>query len=283
MREALDDLARLAGDKPALAGPAALLAEILPRLFEQTLATAVSPLSADRARVKLSSGVPLLRGENLQIEPTGFRHCWLSLCEAVQRHQGEIGEKLRLAVEEDRLRPGDLLCHVLAGHLDAIRGPVEALGLDAGLTATVLRLALIPALGPVNTGWLALRRGVPWKEGFCPTCGSWPLLGEFRRLEPVRFLRCGLCMAEWEFPTFTCPFCYVDDQPFQSTFNVDGEDSKYRAATCAACHIYVKMVTTKSPLTGPQLLVADLATMYLDVAAPERGYSAADSDANSRS
>ena len=276
VREALDDLAKLARDKPALAGPAALLTELLPRLYEQPLPTMFSPLSAAEARSKLSSGIPLLRGQNLHIDPAGFRARWLSFCEAVQRHQREVGDQLRAALEEGRLRPGELLSHVLGGRLDAIRASTEALGLDAGLTATVLRLLLIPALSPLNTNWLPLRQGVRWKEGYCPTCGSWPLLGEFRRLEAVRFLRCGLCVAEWEFPTFACPFCGLVDHRFQGNFNVDGEDRRYRAATCEACHTYVKMVATKAPLSGPQLLVADLATMYLDVAAPERGYSAAD-------
>src|SRR5256885_12152891 len=58
----------------------------------------------------------------------------------------------------------------------ALHARVTSLGLDSGLTATILRLLLIPVLRPVNERFLPLRQGLRWEGGYCPTCGSWPLL-----------------------------------------------------------------------------------------------------------
>jgi formate dehydrogenase maturation protein FdhE len=53
---------------------------------------------------------------------------------------------------------------------------------------------------------------------------------------------------------------------------VEGEENRYQAATCGECRGYVKMASTLSPLTPVQLLVTDLATLHLDLAADKRGF-----------
>ena len=131
-------------------------------------------------------------------------------------------------------------------------------------------------------GFRPLRRQCAWDHGFCPVCGSWPLLGEFRGLEQTRFLRCGLCAAGWEFPRLRCPFCGTADHRQLGYFYAEAEEGKYRAATCAVCRGYVKMVSVLGELPPPRLLVMDLATMHLDLVAADRGYApgspAADAD-----
>src|SRR5262249_45021716 len=117
-----------------------------------------------------------------------------------------------------------------------------------------------------------LRAGRAWEPGYCPTCGSWPLLGEFRGLEQTRWLRCGLCASEWEFARLQCPFCGTRDHRALGYLHVEGEETKCRAATCEECRGYVKMQATLFALSAPQLLVADVATLHLDLAAAERGY-----------
>ena len=68
---------------------------------------------------------------------------------------------------------------------------------------------------------------------------------------------------------------YVKDYgvtSFKYFMNFKGEEGRYRAATCESCRGYVKMVSTLSALSGPQLLVVELATMHLDLAALARNY-----------
>lgn len=271
--EALDELARLAQERPTLAGPAHFLGDVLPGLYAAPPSETAPALEPDQAAAKLSSGVPLLRGESLTLDGAAFRRRWLHLCEAVQRHQGSTAAvALADALRRGTLDARELTQEVLAGRPETIHARADALGLDAGLTATVLRLTLFPMLVPMAAALAPLRERVRWEQGFCPTCGSWPLLGEFRGLEQTRFLRCGLCATAWEFPRLRCAFCGTADHRQLGYFHAEGEEGKYRAATCDACNGYVKMLSTLMTLAPPQLLVADVATMHLDLAAAERGY-----------
>jgi FdhE protein len=88
------------------------------------------------------------------------------------------------------------------------------------------------------------------------------LLGEYRGLDQSRFLRCGLCAAGWEVPRLFCPFCGNREHARLGLLHAEGEESKYRAATCAECRGYVKMLATLTALPP----------LHLDLAAAQRGY-----------
>ncbi len=274
VEEALGELSRVARERPALAAPVALLQELLPRLYEGPVIDKPPSLTSDTAAAKLASGIPLLRGEAFEVDVPSFRQRWRGACAAVQRHQqAEMGRALAEAMQRGQLDPEELVREVLAGRPKGVHARADVLGLDSGLTAAVLSLTLFPVLSHVSDTLLSLRQAIPWGHGYCPACGSWPLLGEFRGLEQTRFLRCGLCAAEWEFARLLCPFCGNRDHETLGYFAVEGEESRYRAATCAECRGYVKMLSTLTALDGPRLLVANVATLHLDLAAAERGYA----------
>jgi FdhE protein len=176
-------------------------------------------------------------------------------------------------VRQGRLDPGEMAGAVVAGEPGAVRQRAEALGLDGGVAASLLRFALFPTFAGLEAALAPLREGAAWGQGFCPTCGSWPILGEFRGLDQSRFLRCGLCAAGWEVPRLWCPFCGNRDHTRLGSFHREGEEGKYRAAACDACRGYVKTVATLSALPPLHLLVADAATLHLDLEAGRRGYS----------
>src|SRR5581483_7929582 len=161
------------------------------------------------------------------------------------------------ALRDGKLSAGELYDGFLSGQPEKIHTRAQALDLDGGLLATVLRLTLFPALASVHAALLPLRREIGWSQGYCPICGSWPLLGEFRGLEQTRYLRCGLCTAEWEVPRLQCPFCANRVHRLLGYLHVEAEEAKWRASTCDACHGYVKVISTLSALTGPQLLVQE--------------------------
>jgi FdhE protein len=270
---ALGELERLAKERPELAGSITFLRDILPKLYQEPVVDPILSLTSDHSATKLAGGVPLLRGEDVQLDIQAFHRRWQFICEAVQRHQkDQAGETLAQGLRKGTLDPKALAVELFAGRAQGIHARADALGLDPGMTATVLRLALFPVLAQFSTAFAPLRESVPWKQGYCPTCGSWPLLGEFRGLEQTRFLRCGLCAAAWEFPRLRCAFCGTSDHQVLGYLHVEGEEGKYRAATCDACRGYVKMVSTLGALSGPQLLVTELATMHLDLAALARNY-----------
>jgi formate dehydrogenase maturation protein FdhE len=132
----------------------------------------------------------------------------------------------------------------LATGPESIASATEALGLNSALAATVLRMVVLPALAQITRPLAELRQGVAWQAGYCPNCGSWPLLGEARGLEQERFLRCGLCAAAWPCDRLFCPFCGQRDHHALGYLHVEGEEDRYRAGTCDECKGYVKWVST---------------------------------------
>jgi len=266
---ARDALAKLAQEKPSLAASCDVLCEVLPVLFGKPVVETPPALDAAIAHDKLAAGIPLLRGEAVAIDATSLKRRWQAVCAVVERQNANAK---RIASGFAELAPPALLSEVLAGRSEAVPARAQALGLDAALTATVLRLAMLPALAEFAAALESLCREVAWDHGSCPICGSWPLLAEFRGLEQNRFLRCGLCAADWPFARLRCPFCDTRDHRPLGFFHVEGEEAKHRAATCEQCHGYVKTLSTFDRLSVPDLLVADVATLHLDLAAADRGY-----------
>ena len=252
---------------PSLTEPARLLHALLTVCYDAPIPDLFLAMNKDQAADRLGSGTPLLRGVILPLEEVAFRERWQRVGRTLAEYQPEFSP-LRAGIAS----PLELLHALLAGQADVVNQHADNLGCDPALLKTLLRLTAFPLLAKLNAGLAPIYRDIRWEQGFCLVCGSWPLLGEFRGLEQVRFLRCGLCAAEWQFPRLCCPFCGTRDHEKLGSLHVENEEAKYRAATCDHCQGYVKMATTFAPFDPPQLLVADVATLYLDLAAADRGY-----------
>jgi FdhE protein len=111
-----------------------------------------------------------------------------------------------------------------------------------------------------------------WWEGYCPVCGAWPTLAEFRGLERKRWLRCGRCGTGWEVAWLRCPFCgETNHEQLGYLAPADGETTR-KVEVCDTCKGYVKAEPTVRPLPWWGVLLDDAATVPLDVAALDRGY-----------
>jgi FdhE protein len=269
--QARAELEQLAGDRPTLAELARELGDVLAVLYAEPFREQAPGIDAEQAQAKVAAGIPIFRGETLVIDEAAFRRRWRDVCAVLGRRCPDAARLLANALTEGRLDPAWHLVEILAGRVGSIHARAESLGLDVPLTASVWWLALWPVMGHLREA-LSVGPASGWRQGFCPVCGSWPRLGEFRGLEQTRWLRCGLCAAEWEFPRLCCVFCGNSDHRTLGYFHVEGQADKQRAATCEKCRHYVKTVATLSALSGPRLLVADLATTHLDLAAADRGY-----------
>jgi FdhE protein len=273
VEEAQAELERLAKERPTLQGPARVLRDLLPLCLPDQNLTHSLTLDRDSTQAKLVEGVPLLRNESLVIDARVFKDCWLEICKIVGHHQeGQEARDLGHAQRQDRLDPQELVNAVLTGQPETLLHFWESNNVDPSLAAMVLRMTLFPLFTSISQAMLPLREGVAWQRGYCPTCGSWPLLGEYRGLDQTRFLRCGLCAASWEAARLYCPFCGTRDHEQLGYLQVEGEETSYKAATCSQCQGYVKMLSTLTALPPLALLVADVATMHLDLIAAERGF-----------
>jgi FdhE protein len=271
--EAQAELERLGKERPILAELAEQLHGVLLALYAAPVRVAEPAISKEIASEKLNGGVPLLRGETLDVSwGEAQRRMW-AVAAALADRRPDAARALGQAIRSRKLAISELAASVLAGQPHEIHETAGSLGLDVGLVGSVVALALFPVLVPIQVGLEPLLSAGSWTEGYCPVCGSFPKLGEFRGLEQIRFLRCGLCAAQWQFPRLRCAGCGQRDHRQLGYLHVAGEENKWRAATCDECRQYIKMVATLTPLSPLQLLVTDVATIHVDLLAADKGFS----------
>jgi FdhE protein len=275
LASALDRLDRLGEGDPSLRDAAALQSAILRAIYRSPPLARPIELTADRARDKLYSGIPLLRGERVPLDIAAIQSLILVLCRAVRQSEARSGSAntIATAIDQGVLDVAALVAAVLDGQAPAIREQAAALEVDGDLLCTLLRFSLFPALEQLAAQLAPLRVLAAWQPGYCPTCGSWPLLSEYRGLDQARFLRCGLCATEWLLDRLLCPFCGCRDHQQLGYLHIEG-DQQQRAATCRQCRCYNKTLATLVPIPAIELAVDDLATIHLDIIALEHGYLA---------
>jgi FdhE protein len=270
LAQAFSELAKLTQARPALEGAVPVWRSILGALFSVPV-TEKPPSLAAATQAKLAQGVPLLRGETLHFDRDALQERWCGVCNALAgTDSGSTAQAVREAFTN--FDPVALVHEVLEGRSEAVLARAEALQLDPAMTATVLRLSFFPVLAEMATALAPLRAESPWALGSCWACGSWPALAELRGLEQTRVLRCACCASGWVYPRLRCPFCNCSDHRQLGFFHAEGEEARYRAATCESCHAYLKTVSTLDAMSPTEILVTDFATLHLDLAAADRGY-----------
>ena len=274
VQAALDGLARLAEERPELREAAAVQGALLRAAGAGPAVGLSVALEPGYARAKLAAGVPLLRGEPLELDGRALRRLAGELAEAAARVSADGAGAIGAALRRGELDPAALARATLAGEPAAVAGAAQERGLPGDLLGTILRFALFGELRALAERLAPLREGVEWAEGYCPTCGGWPLLGEQRGLDLQRHLRCGLCASAWPADRLRCAFCGNRDHERLAALHVEGEEQR-RAVTCDECRGYLKVLNALTPIPPYELPVLDLATLHLDMAALERGYAPA--------
>lgn len=273
------ELDRALADRPDLRGPLGWLRAVADELVPDPEYVSTALPTPEAAREEAQFGRPILLHNTLGVEPVGFARRWQRVCDALAQHQPEaIPPKLGSAVKRGQLDESALATALVTDTGDVLRETAGRLGIDPPLLGSLLRFTLFAGFTALNAEAELLRRGVSWDRGYCPTCGSPPLLAEFRGLDQSRHLRCGLCAASWEAARQWCPACGNRDHETLGFLAKEGEEARYRVATCDRCKAAVKTLSTLSELPPLMLLVADAATLHLDLVAAERGYGCPPAD-----
>ncbi|HYC43927.1 MAG TPA: formate dehydrogenase accessory protein FdhE [Burkholderiales bacterium] len=152
----------------------------------------------------------------------------------------------------------------LADHAHAARSDPDAFAALAALAAKPL-LHACRRLG-------AWRAEETWSHGYCGVCGGWPAFAEVRGVERNRYFRCGDCGDEWQASCLACPFCGSTDHEHLGSLVTNDSGAGICVEVCNGCRGYLKVFTTLRGARAAHVLLHDLATSELDIAAVERGY-----------
>ncbi|HET9468242.1 MAG TPA: formate dehydrogenase accessory protein FdhE, partial [Vicinamibacterales bacterium] len=108
-----------------------------------------------------------------------------------------------------------------------------------------------------------------WTRGYCPFCGSWPVLIE--AYGGAQTLRCSYCAFGWTLDSRRCVYCANAGAEFVVAAP-DVSQPQQRVELCGRCSGYTKVIDVTEPTPFPLLAIADLATITLDQGAMDRGY-----------
>jgi FdhE protein len=214
------------------------------------------------------TAVPLLAGATLALPSSTVRRLWKRLIRIASRTG-----TMKMATLEAALRAdADILPLFTASvcqNRDRIEEFAAVSGVDAEALHAVAGLLPVPLLHACNRRWAS---SIPesWLEGYCPVCATWPAFAEVRGIERSRYFRCGRCGGEWHARPLWCPYCDTNDHdnfvalvPENANAVIDG---------CRHCLGYVKTLTRLQGCPPDTVLVEDLASVELDIAALQHGY-----------
>jgi FdhE protein len=213
--------------------------------------------------------VPLLAGADIELEKYSLRLLLEQLMGVACRSGTAKMATLEAAVRED----SDIFTLFRASlqqDSDRIKDFAAVLGVDPEAFQAVAAMVPVPFLQACNRRW---RRAIAasWMEGYCPVCGAWPAFAEVRGIERSRYLRCGRCGGEWQAHLLFCPYCGNTDHKEQVSL-VPESSPKSAVDACKRCLGYVKTFTTLQGSPPATVILDDLASVELDVAAAEQGY-----------
>ncbi len=238
--------------------------------------TAVAMLTSEQARLKLAAGIPLLDDEDLDLDLPRLQHLFLKICALVSR-QPEMAsaERLSAAVADGSCEVEALLTFALAEDTEALDEIAAKLEIEAAQLQTLTGFLVSAALIGVARAYEPLLREAqtPWEEAGCPICGGPPLIAELQGSSGERQLRCAACGTGWRTLVNRCAHCGTTEGKALHYLAVEGREEKYRVDLCDRCHGYLKSATSFAPTPAELLTIEDAATLYLDAAARERGYT----------
>jgi FdhE protein len=229
-------------------------------------------LSPELVAVKLREQFPLIQPSEMRYDPEAANDLFSKICDIALDHGSEVAEAGRL-LRQHGFDPTGLFQTLLEGNESPIREAAVAAGIHAEALSFLLYHSLRPALcrcGQELGGLIS--DNLVWEKGYCPVCGSLPLLG-WLEADGQRYLFCSFCWYRWPAQRVLCPFCGTSD-PQHLSYLFSEEEKEYRVEVCDACRKYIKTVDSRQlpRLAYPPL--EQIASLHLDLKAAEAGYAA---------
>jgi hypothetical protein len=139
-----------------------------------------------------------------------------------------------------------------------------------GMVGQVLAQAMRPFLSRCAEVLQQRAELALWMHAHCALCGGEP---DFAVITPAaeRHLICSRCTLRWKFEVLTCPYCRNSDRTRITSFATS--DGVYRVYACDVCRRYLKAYDGRRAARPVMPVVDGVATLPLDAAAIQRGYS----------
>ena len=221
-----------------------------------------------------SAGRPAVRFGDIPLDWTDFRLAFRQTADILHRYdaidRAEHQQILALGRDGNTLEPIVTEWYARTSRSERSDGGHNTAAESTPNLDQVMLLALRPFLARCAEALLQRADFTGWHHGHCPFCGWEP---DFAVITPAadRRLVCGRCLAQWAFESLTCPFCANDDRALITSFAT--RDGRYRVYACDVCKRYLKAFDGRNTARPVLLAVDTIATLPLDAAAMQRGYT----------
>jgi FdhE protein len=213
--------------------------------------------------------LPLLMNASIVLSPDYLRD-WIS--RLIQTAAGGTAQMATLrSLERAELQAAELFRVALCQDALSLREIALRFGADPETLQSVAALLPVPFLHACARR-LAGSVSVDWLAGYCPLCGAWPAFAEIRGIERARYLRCGRCGEEWQHHGLQCAFCDSRDHDQLASLVPQSGDAARAIDACKSCGGYLKSFTALQAADAIEVMIKDLASVDLDIAAIEHGY-----------
>jgi FdhE protein len=219
-------------------------------------------------------GAPLYYSKPLEFDQEYLKSASTALMPGMTKAFTGISDDLNALSQS--LDAGDLSPEVCKAALEKLEDPgfakvAEKWKFNTGTGVFVLYRLLRPIAEKHTASLMPLPKQPEWNKGYCPVCGSQPEMSIIEGVEGHRRLRCAFCACEWPYPRLQCPFCENSQQDKLDVLY--SEDRSFeRAELCHVCRRYLVGLDLRNSAGELIPEIEQLALLYLDVLAQEKGF-----------
>ena len=230
-------------------------------------------ITAEMLAVKAQEKFPLIEIKEFTFDDTQAGNLFVTICKLAKKANPQMAAAAEIILKavETTLKPNALFAGLLDGNEALFENVAEEFKIDKQVLGFITYNSLKPCLALAAEQLASyLNKDEPWQKGYCPICGSAPILSILAG-EGDRSLVCSFCWHQWPVKRVFCPFCENrDGQSLQYFFS--DEEKEFRVDTCDKCKKYLKTLDTRKAgrLIYPPL--EQLSSLHLDYKAKEMGY-----------
>ena len=233
---------------------------------------------------KTARGVPLLVDEPLEaLEPLLYKSARRMVPALAGAFPALSAEMLRVlaGVEDGSLPPVSMAEALVRGDAGRLAEWAAASPMREQSLAFAVAEISRPVLQEMAADLTHLVPETGWLQSACPVCGALPDLAVFRPVNDdneylknyggQRWLHCPRCATQWRFRRHVCPNCANEDNGSLSYYA--GTAQGERADVCLQCKRYMVGLDVRQFIEEPDLDVAALALVPLDILVQRKGFA----------
>ena len=227
----------------------------------------------DVLAVKAQEKFPLIEIKDFVYDKVESPNLFVAIGKLAKEANPKLAASAAILIKavDTNLDPESLFSALLTGNEALFENISEDLEIEKQVLGFMTYNSLKPSLGTGAVQLAAyLTQDEPWLKGYCPICGSAPILSILEG-EGARSLICSFCWHQWSVKRVYCPFCdNSDNKDLHYLFSEDEKD--LRVDLCSKCNKYLKTLDTRKADRMIYPPLEQVSTLHLDIKAREEGF-----------